>query len=57
MRSSPARRGAGKDRALSNQPLGSSQATCASHRQDRALVVLMEKKSMETITHQHSQQC
>lgn len=34
-----------KDRALSNQPLGSSLATCASHRQDHhALIVLMEKK-------------
>lgn len=52
----PSKEGCSKDHALSNQPLGSSQATCASHRQDCALVVLMGKKSMETIAHQHSQQ-
>lgn len=53
----PSKEGFSKDHALSNQPLGSSQATRASHRQDRALVGLMEKKSMEAIAHQHSQQC
>lgn len=40
-----------KDHALSNRPLGSDQATHASPRQDCALVVLMEKKSMETVVH------
>lgn len=47
----PSKERCSKDRALNNQPLGSSQATCASPRQDGALVVLMEKKSMETIVH------
>lgn len=40
----PSKEGCSKDHALSNHPLGSSQATRASHRQDCALVVLMEKK-------------
>lgn len=53
----PRKEGCSKDCALSNQPLGSSQAMCASHRQDHELVVLMEKGSMETIAHQHSHQC
>lgn len=34
---------------------GNSQAACASHRQDCALVVLTEKKSMETIAHPQTQ--
>lgn len=54
--SSPARRGYPQHRPCPEQPApGNSQDACASHRQDCALVVLMEKKSMETIAHPQSQ--